>query len=61
MSQSQFSMLIHTELSELEASLAATAEQTGVETDDLDGVLPRLRGPSVEDAQEPENEELEAA
>jgi hypothetical protein len=49
------------ELSELEASLAATTEQTEVETADLDGVLPRLRGPSADDLQEPEGEELEAA
>jgi hypothetical protein len=48
------------ELSELEASLAATAEQTEAEADDLDGVLPRLRGASIE-VQEPDDEELEAA
>jgi hypothetical protein len=49
------------ELSELEASVAATAEQTEAEADDLDGVVPRLRGALVEAAQGPDDEELEAA
>jgi hypothetical protein len=40
---------------------AATAEQTEAEADDLDGVVPRLRGASVEAVQEPDDEELEAA
>jgi hypothetical protein len=49
------------ELSELEASLAATADQTEAEADDLDGVIPRLRGALVVDEQELEDETLEAA
>jgi chromosome segregation ATPase len=49
------------ELSELEASLAATADQTEVEADDLGGVIPRLRGAFVVDEQELEDETLEAA
>jgi len=45
------------DLAELEASLAATAEQVDADADDLDGIVPRLRGASCDD----EEDELEAA
>jgi len=45
------------DLVELEASLAATAEQADADADDLDGIMPRLRGASCDD----EEDELEAA
>ena len=41
-------------------SLAATAEQADAEADDLDGVMPRLRGAAHDDG-EGEEDELEAA
>ena len=43
-------------MAELEDSLAKTAEQVDAEADDLDGVVPRLRGASCD-----EEEELEVA
>ena len=49
-----------TDLAELEGSLAATAEQADADADDLDGVLPRLRGATC-DAEEGEEDELAAA
>jgi hypothetical protein len=49
------------ELSELEASLIAIAELTDADADEPGGVLPRRRGALVESAQEPNEEELEAA
>jgi len=45
------------DLAELDASLAATAEQADADADDLDGIMPRLRGASCDD----EDDELEAA
>jgi hypothetical protein len=47
------------EMAALEASLAATAEQADADADDLDGVLPRLRGASCD--AELEDEDAEAA
>jgi hypothetical protein len=43
-----------TELAELETSLAATTDQTEAEADDLDGVVPRLRGAFLAHVQEPD-------
>jgi hypothetical protein len=48
------------DLAALEVSLASTAEQADAETDDLDGILPRLRGAAHDDGEE-EEDELEAA
>jgi N12 class adenine-specific DNA methylase/SAM-dependent methyltransferase len=42
------------QLAELETSLAATTDQTGAEADDLDGVVPRLRGAFLTHEQEPD-------
>jgi N12 class adenine-specific DNA methylase len=42
------------ELAELETSLAATTDQTEAEADDLDGVVPRLRGAFLAHEQEPD-------
>jgi len=47
------------EMAALEDSLAATAEQADADADDLDGIMPRLRGASCD--AEPDDEEAEAA
>jgi hypothetical protein len=48
------------DLAALEVSLATTAEQADADTDDLDGVMPRLRGVADDDG-EGEEDALEAA
>ncbi|MEA2792478.1 MAG: hypothetical protein QOG73_4884, partial [Acetobacteraceae bacterium] len=49
------------DLSALEASLAATEEQTEADADDLDDVAPRLRRTSFVAEHEPDDEALDAA
>lgn len=49
------------ELAGLEAGLAATADPTEAEADDLGGVTHRLRGALIVDEQESEDDTLEAA